>query len=128
MLLVLSMIILGLEGATDTDRLVKAIEMVENTPWSHPGGGLQFTAQTWREETKEEYAKANNRQFAREIAAQRLTKLIRRVRALGIEPTPYLLGSMWNKGFTGALRLKNENRHDDYGKRVQNCFEAYTKH
>jgi hypothetical protein len=34
-----------------TAAIVKAIETVENSPWTSPGGGLQFTRAAWAERT-----------------------------------------------------------------------------
>jgi hypothetical protein len=118
-------LILGFAGNPDVPRLVRAIEAVENSSWASAGGGLQWSKAAWSEETKEEFNKAANRTFSRELAEQRLTKFIRRLHVLGIQPTPYLLALMWNRGWSGALaRRKNPDR-DDYGQRVENYFIAY---
>ena len=113
---------IGIASEPNLERLVAAIEMAENTAWSHPGGGLQFTTVAWREETKLAYRYANVRETARQMAVQRLERQARQLHALGIEPTPYLLGSIWNKGFTGALRLRREGKNCNYGERVENLF------
>lgn len=117
----------GLLGTPDLDRVVKAIEMVEASPWNSPGGGLQFTRAAWREMTTKPYEEAQNRVVARAIAESRLSRDVRRLQALKIEPTPYLLGSIWNKGFNGALALRRSKRKDEYGERVETMFHAYTK-
>lgn len=114
----------GLAGEPDTQKLITAIEQAENTPWSYPGGGLQFTANTWREETKLPYSHAKIRATAKAIAAQRIQRYARKLHAMGIEPTPYLMGSIWNKGFTGAMNLRRDKKKCKYGERVQNLFEA----
>jgi hypothetical protein len=113
---------IGLAGEPDMRLLVQAIEMAENTPWSHPGGGLQFTATAWGEETKLPYRYANQRYYARLYAGQRLERYARRLHAMGIEPTPRLLGVVWNKGFNGALRIHRTLESCDYGDRVENLF------
>lgn len=114
----------GLAGEADTQKLITAIEQAENTPWSAPGGGLQFTAATWREETKLPYSHAKIKSTARAIAAQRIERYARKLHAMGIEPTPYLMGSIWNKGYAGAMKLRREKKRCKYGERVQNLFEA----
>lgn len=114
----------GLAGEPDTQKLVTAIEQAENTAWSHPGGGLQFTLRTWREETRLPYSDAKIPATARAIAVQRLQRYARKLHTMGIEPTPYLMGSIWNKGFTGAMSLRREKKKCRYGERVQNLFEA----
>jgi len=114
----------GLAGEADTQKLITAIEQAENTSWSAPGGGLQFTASTWREETKLPYSHAKIKSTARAIAAQRIQRYARKLHAMGIEPTPYLMGSIWNKGFTGAMQLRREKKKCKYGERVQNLFNA----
>lgn len=113
---------IGLAGEPDLRRLVEAIEMAENTSWDAKGGGLQFTEAAWREETKLPYRYANQKHHAKLIAVQRLERYARKLHALGIEPTPRLLGMVWNKGFTGALRLHREGHKCDYGQRVENLF------
>jgi hypothetical protein len=117
----------GLAGDADTEKLITAIEQAENTPWTAPGGGLQFTVRTWREETKRPYTDANLKPVAKAIAAQRLQRYARKLHTMGIEPTPYLMGSIWNKGFTGAMNLRRDKRKCKYGERVQNLFEALKK-
>lgn len=114
----------GLAGDANTQKLIVALEQAENTPWSAPGGGLQFTASTWREETKLPYSHAKIKPTAKAIAAQRIQRYARKLHAMGIEPTPYLMGSIWNKGFTGAMQLRREKKKCKYGERVQNLFEA----
>lgn len=114
----------GLAGDANTQKLIIAIEQAENTPWSAPGGGLQFTASTWREETKLPYSHSRIKATAKAIAAQRIQRYARKLHAMGIEPTPYLMGSIWNKGFTGAMQLRREKKKCKYGERVQNLFEA----
>lgn len=114
-------------GSPDIDRLIHAIEAVENTPWTAPGGGLQFTPATWAEETRKEFSFASSRKHAREVAAARLSRFANRLKALGITPTPALMGSIWNKGFHGALSMRRDAIPDDYGERVSNYFYAYTK-
>jgi len=116
------LLFIGLAGEPNVQVLVDAIEMAENTPWSYPGGGLQFTTVAWREETKLPYSSANRKHIAQRLAAQRLERHARQLHALGIEPTPYLLGSIWNKGFNGALRLRREGVKCNYGERVENLF------
>lgn len=116
------MMFIGLAGEPNLKILVQSIEMVENTPWTYPGGGLQFTTAAWREETKLPYSDANQKPIARQMAMQRLERQARHLRALDIEPTPYLLGSIWNKGFTGALRLRRSGKKCSYGERVENLF------
>lgn len=117
----------GVASEPNLERLVAAIEMAENTPWNYPGGGLQFTTVAWREETKLPYQYANQKYTARQMAVQRLERQARQLHALGIEPTPYLLGSIWNKGFTGALRLRREGKNCNYGERVENLFHDLKK-
>jgi hypothetical protein len=118
-------IILGFVGNPDVPRLVRAIEAVENSSWTSTGGGLQWSKATWSEETKEDFKKATDPKFSRELAEQRLNKFIRRLHVLDIRPTPYLLALMWNRGWSGALvRRKNSDR-DDYAQRVENYFIAY---
>lgn len=124
---------LGMVGTEVTPRptselghLILAIEMAENTPWSHPGGGLQFTERTWREETRLPYSYAKQRNTAFAVAGTRLRRYAKRLEDQGIEPTAYLLGSIWNKGFTGALRLREKNQKCSYGERVHNLFEHLT--
>lgn len=112
----------GLLGTPDLERIVKAIEVVEASPWTSPGGGLQFTTAAWKEMTKLPYDHAKRREVARPIAEERLARDARRLQALGIEPTPYLLGSIWNKGFNGALALKRQRKKDSYAQRVENVF------
>ena len=119
--------ILGFVSPTDMPRVVEAIEMAENTPWTHAGGGLQFTQRTWREETSMPYARAKDRETAKGIAVRRLNRHAHAFAALGIQPTAYLLGSAWNKGFKGALTLYYQKRKCEYGDRVQNLYVAYTK-
>lgn len=113
---------IGMAGEPNLQQLVNAIEMAENTPWTYPGGGLQFTTVAWKEETKLPYRYANTKDTARQMAVQRIERQARQLKALGIEPTPYLLGSIWNKGFTGALRLRREGVRCNYGERVENLF------
>jgi hypothetical protein len=113
----------GLRPTSDLGHLILAIEMAENTPWSHPGGGLQFTERTWREETRLPYSYAKQRGAAYAVAGTRLRQYAKRLEDKGIEPTAYLLGSIWNKGFTGALRLREKNQKCPYGERVHNLFE-----
>jgi hypothetical protein len=119
--------IIALVGSPDINRVVQSIEAVENTPWTAPGGGLQFKRETWSEETDLPYERARSRELARNIAAVRISKYVHKLNALGITPTPYLLGSIWNKGWTGALRMRREKMPDDYAERVNNYFHAYTK-
>lgn len=111
-----------LAGSPDMDKLVRSIETVENSSWDSAGGGLQFTKAAWAEETKLEYEKAKNRTVARRIAAQRLGKMAHRLEALGIPVTVRLLGSVWNKGFHGALELRRRGEPCDFGQRVENVF------
>lgn len=107
--------------------LVEAIELAENSSWSLPGGGLQFTRRTWEEETKLPYSFANKREVAKTIARQRLIKHALAFEAVGVQPTAYMLGCAWNKGFAGAMKLRREKQKCSYGERVQNLFEAYGK-
>lgn len=107
---------------SELGNLVLAIEMAENTPWSHPGGGLQFTERTWREETRLPYSYAKQRNIAFAVAGERLRNYAKRLEDRGIEPTAYLLGSIWNKGFTGALRLHEKKQRCSYGERVHNLY------
>lgn len=109
-------------GSPDLEKLVRAIEVVEASPWTSQGGGLQFTTAAWREMTSLPYDWAKRRHVARSLAAERLARDARRLRALGIEPTPYLLGMIWNKGFNGALRLQREGVKVPYAERVDNVF------
>jgi len=111
---------------TGLDRVVQAIEAVENSPWSSQGGGLQFKPVAWFEETTQPYHLANNRDFARQMAVQRLGRQAQRLREAGITPTPYILGSIWNKGWQGALKTMRSGKLDPYGERVHNYFHAYT--
>lgn len=113
---------IGLAGEPDLERLVLAIEMAENTAWTAPGGGLQFTERAWREETSLPYRYANQKYYAKLYARQRLERYARKLHALGIEPTPGLMGSVWNRGFTGAVRLYREGQKCGYGNRVNNLF------
>lgn len=115
-------ILTALNGSPDVEKLVKAIEGAENTPWHFPGGGLQWTKVAWYEETNYDYTYANYRGISRQLAAQRITKFVRRLHALEIPATPYLLGSMWNHGFNGALRMRRQKQHDDFGQRVENLY------
>lgn len=120
-------IVIALAGSPDVDRMVQSIEAVENSPWTSPGGALQFKRDTWVQETKLPYEKTRNREIARRTAATMISRYVHRLNALGIAPTPYLLGSIWNKGWTGALRLHREGLHDEYGERVHNYFHAHTR-
>lgn len=123
--MIFAMIILALNGAPDIDKVVLAIEAVEHSAWTLPGGGLQWKESTWREETKESFTKANSREFSRQIAAQRLTKFVRKLHALDIPATPELLGSIWNRGWSGALAMRRQKGFCDYGRRVQNFHDFY---
>ena len=123
--MIFAMIILALNGAPDIDKVVLAIEAVEHSAWTLPGGGLQWKESTWREETKESFTKANSREFSRQIAAQRLTKFVRKLHALDIPATPELLGSIWNRGWSGALMMRRQKGFCDYGRRVQNFHDFY---
>ena len=123
--MVFAMIILALNGAPDIDNVVRAIEAVENSAWTLPGGGLQWKESTWREETRESFTKANSREFSRQLAAQRLTKFVRKLRALDIPATPELLGCMWNRGWTGALAMRRQKEVCTYGQRVKNYHDFY---
>lgn len=116
------LLFVGLASEPDLARLVNAIEMVENTAWTYPGGGLQFTVAAWQEETKMPYHYAKNKHYAKLYAAQRLERYARKLHVLGIQPTPCLLGSIWNRGFTGAMRLYREGQKCSYGERVENLF------
>lgn len=118
---------IGLAGEPDLRVLVDAIEMAENTPWTAPGGGLQFTTVAWQEETKLPYRYANHKYYAKLYAVQRLERYARQLHAMGIEPTPQILGCVWNKGFSGALRIYRETRRCDYGERVENLFHDLKK-
>jgi hypothetical protein len=118
---------LGLVTPQNLGGVVEAIIMAENSPWSSPGGALQFTERTWREETSLPYSYAQKPEVAKTIARQRLVKHARALEALHIDATAYLLGSMWNRGFVGALALRKQHQKCPYGERVQNLFEAYTK-
>lgn len=118
---------IGLMGEPDLQRLVEAIEMAENTPWNYPGGALQFTTAAWQEETKLPYRYANQRYYARLYARQRLERQARQLHALGIEPTPALMGTVWNKGFNGALKLHRAGTTCNYGERVENLFHDLKK-
>jgi hypothetical protein len=118
---------LGLAGEPNLKVLVEAIEHAENTPWSYPGGGLQFTAAAWGEETKLPYRYAKEKPHAKAIAVQRLERYARQLRARGIQPTPRLLGTVWNKGYTGALRIHRDGTHCEYGERVENLFHDLRK-
>lgn len=109
-------------GSPDVEKLVRAIEIVESSPWDSQGGGLQFTAAAWREMTNMPYEWSKRRHVARPIAAERLARDARRLKSLGIEPTPYLMGLVWNKGFNGALRLQREGKKVSYAERVENVF------
>lgn len=115
-------LISALGGAADIEKLVKSIEQAENTPWHFDGGGLQWTKVAWYEETNYDYTYAKYSGISRQLAAQRITKFVRRLRALEIPATPYLLGSMWNHGFNGALKLRRLKVRDDYGQRVENLY------
>jgi|LakMenEpi03Aug12_release.lakeMendotaPanAssembly.Ray.scaffolds.fasta_scaffold191638_3 hypothetical protein len=117
-------VILGLVSPSEIDTVVQAIEMAENSPWNSPGGALQFKESTWKEETKLPYSYAQKPVIARKIARERLMKHAAALERLGIKPTAYLLGSAWNKGFTGALRLRKANQKCKYGERVHNIFES----
>ena len=123
--MIFAMIILALNGAPDIDKVGLAIEAVEHSAWTLPGGGLQWKESTWREETKESFTKANSREFSRQIAAQRLTKFVRKLHALDIPATPELLGSIWNRGWSGALAMRRQKGFCDYGRRVQNFHDFY---
>lgn len=114
-------------SSPDTDRMVQAIEAVENSPWTSPGGAFQFKRETWFEETGLPYEKARNRELARRVASVVIAKHANRLKAVGVTPTPYLLGSIWNKGWTGAMKLHREKKPDDYGERVHNYFHAHTR-
>lgn len=116
------LLFIGLAGEPDLRVLVNAIEMAENTSWHAPGGGLQFTTAAWGEETKLPYRYANQRYYARLYAVQRLERYARQLHAMGIKPTPQLLGTVWNKGFTGALRIHRSGEICNYGERVENLF------
>ena len=118
---------LGIVTPTELPRVVDAIEMAENSPWESPGGALQFTERTWKEETDLPYFCAKNPMIAKVVAMRRLSKHCAALEAMKIEPTAYLLGCMWNKGFVGALRLRRLNQKCSYGERVENLFNAYTK-
>lgn len=119
------LLILGIAGDPNVPRLVRAIEAVENSPWDSPGGGLQWTKATWHEETKADYRKSQARTFSRNLAARRIEKLIRRLKALDIPPTPYTLALMWNRGWNGGLIRRKNPVKDDYAQRVENYFYAY---
>ena len=123
--MILAMIILALNGAPDIDKVVLAIEAVEHSAWTLPGGGLQWKESTWREETKESFNKANSREFSRQLAAQRLTKFVRKLHARDIPATPELLGSIWNRGWSGALMMRRQKQFCDYGQRVKNYHDFY---
>jgi hypothetical protein len=123
--MILAMIILALNGAPDIDKVVLAIEAVEHSAWTLPGGGLQWKESTWREETRESFTLANSREFSRQLAAQRLTKFVRKLHALDIPATPELLGSIWNRGWTGALMMRRHKEVCDYGQRVRNYHDFY---
>ena len=117
--------VIGMAGSPDVPRLVRAIEAVENSQWDSEGGGLQWTKAAWVEETKEDFQKSKNRQFARELAVQRINKFIRRLHTMEIPATPYLLGMMWNRGWNGGLLRRRNTSKDDYAQRVENYFIAY---
>lgn len=119
--------ILGFVSPMDIPRVIEAIEMAENTPWTYAGGGLQFTERTWREETTLPYVRSKDPETAKAIALKRLDRHAYNFASLNIQPTAYLLGSAWNRGFKGALTLHYSKRNCEYGTRVHNLYVAYTK-
>ena len=105
----------------DSNRMIAVILELEGTPWDQAGGALGIQPDTWAEQTHLPYTLAMHRPSACIWAKERMARLAVRLIALDIEPTPYLLASIWRHGWDGAM---NRRWHtDDYGDRAQNLYD-----
>lgn len=110
----------------DYGRLVEVIIQVENTPWSRPGGALQWTQVAWREETSRPYSQARDRAMSVPLAEQRLRRLAELLLEGGVEPSPYFLACAWRRGLEGAYLRARKNIADDYAWRARNLYDDPT--
>lgn len=108
--------------AIDHERLLRVILVLEDTPWSAPGGALCFMPGSWKEETGLPYRLASHPAQATIIAKCRLRRFAAIARAGGVEPTPLLLLESWRHGIASAMNRHRRQRMSEYASRGENLY------
>jgi hypothetical protein len=112
----------------DHERFLAAVVTVEATPGRGSNGELgkyQFTAQAWRQHSKQPHDWALGRSSEARLERDRVA----RAHAKWIEqhvdnPTPYRMALVWNAGLATVQRNGFSDSSVDYAKRVFNVYEA----
>lgn len=98
------------------DRLIMAVEEVENGKWTSPGGRACWTPRTWAQYSELRYKYAQDRACSRDAMRHLFADVTARLIAEGITPTHWRLAMAWHRGYEGAIKARRTK--DDYGERA----------
>lgn len=108
----------------DIERVIDVLITMEQglKGWQQPGGALQFTLQSWTEQTNLPYLLAQKEDVARRIAHQRLRGAIETCNRLHIQVTPMLILGSWHHGLSGSMSRVKRGKISDYMTRATNLY------
>lgn len=102
----------------DFDRLIGAIESVENGDWSKAGGRACWTETEWKRYSVLPYSAAKVPAHSRAAMLNALNAYCRRLIEAGETPTFWKLATIWHLGWDGMHRTRRTK--DDFGERCAN--------
>lgn len=108
--------------AIDYDRIIRVLVMLEQNPWSKPGGALGFMPDSWKEETTLSYRLASDPAQATIIAKLRLARFAAIAARRGVKWTPTVAFDSWRWGIGAALHHSVNWRSSYYAERGANLF------
>lgn len=106
------------------DKLIAAIEQVENGRWGRLSGRPNWTRALWSQYSPLPFSYSAAPNSSREAMRRALADFTKRYLAEDTTPTLWRLAMCWNLGYDGAKKVRRTET--DFGSRVANLCEAKT--
>ncbi len=112
----------------EAKRLLSCVKAVENSPLTSPGGVYQFRRETWEQYSTEPYETASRFDRIAQMEVERVARahlawIKRTLKKHGQAATPFVIGQIWNAGYTNWETGRLTFSQVEFGKRILNCYE-----